>query len=106
MASVGTLRSVLRSASVRNVASKIATDAKASSSSRSSSSSSTSFRIPGNTSAFASSRSAFRSPVQLSFCVESLLPLHSATASSLMTSMLSVSLFSYGSLFEAAIDDV
>ncbi|KMZ76474.1 hypothetical protein ZOSMA_101G00580 [Zostera marina] len=91
MASIGIVRSVLR---VRNVASKIATEVKFSSSAR------PSFRIPGNASASVSSRFLLRSPVQLSFCVESLLPLHSATASSIMTSMLSVFPIGYGSLFE------
>uniref|UniRef100_A0A0D3ELK3 Uncharacterized protein n=1 Tax=Oryza barthii TaxID=65489 RepID=A0A0D3ELK3_9ORYZ len=33
---------------------------------------------------------AHRSPVELSVCVESLLPLHSATAAARMTSMLAV----------------
>ncbi|CAD5191955.1 protein NUCLEAR FUSION DEFECTIVE 6, mitochondrial-like [Musa acuminata AAA Group] len=41
-----------------------------------------------------------RSPVETIFCVESLLPMHSATASALMTSMLAVSRRGYGWLSE------
>ncbi|XP_061341586.1 protein NUCLEAR FUSION DEFECTIVE 6, mitochondrial-like isoform X2 [Gastrolobium bilobum] len=51
------------------------------------------FRIPKQSSI---SNRIFRSPVELSCCVESMLPYHSATASALMTSMLSVSRHSYG----------
>ncbi|CAL9050673.1 unnamed protein product [Musa banksii] len=41
-----------------------------------------------------------RSPVEASFCVETLMPMHSATASALMTSLLSVSRRGYGWLSE------
>ncbi|XP_072994649.1 protein NUCLEAR FUSION DEFECTIVE 6, mitochondrial-like isoform X1 [Typha latifolia] len=46
-----------------------------------------------------------RSPVELSCCVESLMPMHSATAAALMTSMLVVSRRGGGWLSEAANDD-
>uniref|UniRef100_A0A2N9G7D7 Protein NUCLEAR FUSION DEFECTIVE 6, chloroplastic/mitochondrial-like n=1 Tax=Fagus sylvatica TaxID=28930 RepID=A0A2N9G7D7_FAGSY len=52
------------------------------------------FRIPKQNSL--SSNRIFRSPVELSCCVESMLPYHTATASALLTSMLSVSRRSYG----------
>ncbi|KAK3159610.1 hypothetical protein QOZ80_1BG0048760 [Eleusine coracana subsp. coracana] len=47
-----------------------------------------------------------RSPVEASFCVESLLPLHSATAAARMKSMLAVPGRSLGWLTEAETDDV
>ncbi|KAK1556801.1 hypothetical protein Q3G72_012358 [Acer saccharum] len=40
--------------------------------------------------------SYFRSPVELSFCVETMLTYHTTTASALLTSMLSVSPRIYG----------
>ncbi|XP_054802109.1 protein NUCLEAR FUSION DEFECTIVE 6, mitochondrial-like isoform X2 [Prosopis cineraria] len=42
------------------------------------------------------SKRIFRLPVELSCCVEMMLPYHTATASALLTSMLSVSHQSYG----------
>ncbi|KAH1208243.1 Protein NUCLEAR FUSION DEFECTIVE 6, chloroplastic/mitochondrial [Glycine max] len=51
------------------------------------------FRLPKQTSI---SNRVFRLPVEASFCVESMLPYHSATASALLNSMLSVSRHSYG----------
>ncbi|PIA35146.1 hypothetical protein AQUCO_03600065v1 [Aquilegia coerulea] len=81
-------RSFLRSSSFR----KAVSSAKAT---RSSSFSST-FRIPKQN----TPTRIFRSPVELSCCLDSLLPFHTATASALLTSMLSVSRPGYGWLPE------
>ncbi|OVA00340.1 hypothetical protein BVC80_1183g27 [Macleaya cordata] len=72
-------RSVLRSNSLRNSAARIASEAKAARSP---------FRISKQKPL---SNRIFRSPVEMSCCVESLMPYHTATASALLTSMLSVS---------------
>ncbi|XP_031092979.1 protein NUCLEAR FUSION DEFECTIVE 6, chloroplastic/mitochondrial-like isoform X2 [Ipomoea triloba] len=87
-------RSIFRSSAVRNAASRVASEAKAA-------------RSPFHT----ASRSPlgpriFRCPAELSACVESLQPYHTATASALMTSMLTVAPRSFGWLSEAVNDDV
>ncbi|XP_009610365.1 protein NUCLEAR FUSION DEFECTIVE 6, mitochondrial-like isoform X2 [Nicotiana tomentosiformis] len=81
-------RSIFRSPSVRNAASKIASEAKAARSP---------FRTASRTPL---SNRIFRCPAELSACVESLQPYHTATASALMTSMLTDSLRSYSWLSE------
>ncbi|XP_044496310.1 protein NUCLEAR FUSION DEFECTIVE 6, mitochondrial-like isoform X2 [Mangifera indica] len=48
----------------------------------------------------------FRSPVEMSCCVETMLPFHTATASALLTSMLSISRRSHGWTTKDCNDDV
>ncbi|KAL5132269.1 Protein NUCLEAR FUSION DEFECTIVE 6, chloroplastic/mitochondrial [Glycine soja] len=84
-------RSIFRSCSARRAAFRLGSDAKAARSP---------FRVASNKPL---SQSTLRCPVELSFCVESMLPYHSATASALMTSMLSVSRHSYGWLPEGIV---
>ncbi|XP_023518414.1 protein NUCLEAR FUSION DEFECTIVE 6, chloroplastic/mitochondrial isoform X1 [Cucurbita pepo subsp. pepo] len=65
------------------------------------------FGIPkGKQSPLSQSHRISRFPVEVSCCVESLLPYHSATASALFTSMLCISCRSYGWTPEDCIDDV
>ncbi|KAF3444075.1 hypothetical protein FNV43_RR13765 [Rhamnella rubrinervis] len=92
MAATATARSVFRSFSARSrsTASLFASEAKAARSP---------FRIAANKPV---SRCIQRSPVEMSFCVESLLPYHTATASALMTSMLSITSRSCGWLPEGS----
>ncbi|KAF5732829.1 hypothetical protein HS088_TW17G00362 [Tripterygium wilfordii] len=81
MASFAAARSILRSASARIAAARLpswGSSAKAAPSP---------FRTSGSKSL---SQRTFRYPVELSSCVETLLPYHTATASALMTSMLSI----------------
>ncbi|KAL4271142.1 hypothetical protein GQ457_13G006330 [Hibiscus cannabinus] len=89
-------RSVFRSSSFRKAAARFGPQAKA--------------KAPpaplGLSSRTPLSNRIFRCPVESSFCVESMLPYHSATASALMKSMLSISRSSYGCLPEACNDDV
>ncbi|KAJ4729756.1 Protein NUCLEAR FUSION DEFECTIVE 6, chloroplastic/mitochondrial [Melia azedarach] len=90
MASFAAARSIFRSSSARNAAARFASQAKPKVTSS-----------PVGVSAKKPlSLGTLRNPVQISFCVESMMPYHTATASSLMTSMLTISRRSYGWLSE------
>ncbi|KDP24089.1 hypothetical protein JCGZ_25746 [Jatropha curcas] len=90
MASFAAARSLYRSSSsARNVASRFAAKPKSSQASP--------FRAASNKPL---SQSILRRPVEMSFGLESMMPYHTATASALMTSMLSISPRCYGWLPE------
>ncbi|KAL8227094.1 hypothetical protein R6Q57_016926 [Mikania cordata] len=88
MATAAAVRSIFRSSSIRSAAARSFSQAKAARSP---------FRIGSQNSL---SNRIFRCPVEMSACLESLQPFHTATASALMTSMLSLSQRSYGWLPE------
>ncbi|KAJ1689768.1 hypothetical protein LUZ63_013923 [Rhynchospora breviuscula] len=94
MASCAAARSILRSSSsLRSAATTAASQAR--------SARPASFRLPKRGGAVAQAPRFFRSPVEMSsFCLESLMPMHSVTASAVMTSLLAVSRRSYGWLAE------
>ncbi|CAA0808638.1 Protein NUCLEAR FUSION DEFECTIVE 6-chloroplastic/mitochondrial [Striga hermonthica] len=91
-------RSVLRSSAVRSAAARFASEAKSARSASASASASAPFRLPSRAPLLA--HRVLRNPVELSACLESLQPYHTATASALMTSMLTVSSCGYGWLPE------
>ncbi|KAK9714622.1 hypothetical protein RND81_06G107700 [Saponaria officinalis] len=96
MATMAAARSLLRSSSaVRSTTTRFATAPKPKSNP---------FNLPKQNSL--SSPRIFRSPVELSSCVESLMPYHTATASALLTSMLSVTPRHFGWTPEDCNDDV
>ncbi|XP_038708951.1 protein NUCLEAR FUSION DEFECTIVE 6, mitochondrial [Tripterygium wilfordii] len=96
MVSFAAARSILRSASARSAAARLASRGSSAKSAPSPFRTSGSKPLPQRT---------FRSPVEMSSCVETLLPYHTATASALMTSMLSITRCGYGWLPEACNDD-
>ncbi|KAI3465806.1 hypothetical protein Pfo_022469 [Paulownia fortunei] len=85
---IAAARSVFRPSTVRNAAARLAPQPKAARSP---------FRLPSRTPL---AQRLFRSPVEMSACVLSMQPYHTATASALMTSMLTVSGCGFGWLSE------
>ncbi|GAB4826992.1 hypothetical protein Ancab_033872 [Ancistrocladus abbreviatus] len=96
-------RSLLRSsASVRTTASRLANASKP----KSKPSTKSPFHQFRTQNCLSDRRMLRRSPVELSCCVESMLPYHTATASALLTSMLSVTPRHYGWTPEDCNDDL
>ncbi|KAK9676843.1 hypothetical protein RND81_11G105400 [Saponaria officinalis] len=83
MATLSAARSIFRSTSARTAAEKFTSAAKSSSSR---------FTTANH---LLSSRRIFRCPVELSACIETMQPFHTATASAVMTTTLSITRFSH-----------
>ncbi|KAL9377459.1 hypothetical protein Peur_028794 [Populus x canadensis] len=89
MASFTAARSIFRSSAARNAAARLASQSK-----------SKPKASPFSLNSTANKPVLRRSPVEMSFAVESMMPYHTVTASALMTSMLSISRCGYGWLPE------
>ncbi|KAL8471209.1 hypothetical protein ACS0TY_028764 [Phlomoides rotata] len=87
-------RSIFRTSTVRNAAARFASQPKAVPSQ---------FRLPSRNPL---AQRLSRNPVEMSACVASMQPYHTATASALMTSMLTVTRCGFGWLPEACCDDL
>ncbi|KAL8249182.1 hypothetical protein R6Q59_006050 [Mikania micrantha] len=96
MASASAARSFLRSTTVRNAAASISSRSKCKAGH-----SSSSFRFSATKPI---SHRIFRCPVEMSVCLATMQPFHTATASALMTSKLTLSRWGYGWLPEG-VDD-
>ncbi|KAL8510914.1 hypothetical protein ACS0TY_017653 [Phlomoides rotata] len=87
-------RSVFRSSTLHKAAARLASQQKSARSP---------FRLPSRNSV---TQRLSRNPVEMSACLTSMLPYHTATASALMTSMLRVSSCGFSWLPEACFDGV
>ncbi|XP_073124072.1 protein NUCLEAR FUSION DEFECTIVE 6, mitochondrial-like isoform X4 [Henckelia pumila] len=85
-------RSIFRSSSLRNATSRLASQAKSARSP---------FALPSRAPL---AHRIFRCPSEMSACLESMQPYHTATASALMTSMLTASRVGYSWLPEGSDD--
>ncbi|CAK7322715.1 unnamed protein product [Dovyalis caffra] len=92
MASFAAARSIFRSSAARNAAARLASQSK-----------SKPKASPFSLNSTANKPIFRRSPVEMSFAVESMMPYHTVTASALMTSMLSISRRSCGWLPEGGV---
>ncbi|KAK6157176.1 hypothetical protein DH2020_011424 [Rehmannia glutinosa] len=88
-------RSIFRSSTVRSAATRLASQAKSAHSSP--------FRLPSRTPLLAHRIFRYLNPAELSACLESMQPYHTATASALMTSMLTASSCGFAWLPEGTI---
>ncbi|KAJ6865879.1 protein NUCLEAR FUSION DEFECTIVE 6 [Populus alba x Populus x berolinensis] len=92
MASFAAARSIIRSSAARTAAARFASQSK-----------SKPKASPFGLNSTTSKPILRRSPVEMSFAFESMMPYHTVTASALMTSMLSISRCSCGWLLEGRV---